>query len=99
MASMEALVPAVTWHLDEIDAARIGEQFLREQAQAHHELAPRRVPQPDDATQALPYKLVALLDRTDRMLAAYVLNRDCFNRTRLALIVMPVMATAPGVAP
>ncbi|WP_186214792.1 hypothetical protein [Burkholderia gladioli] len=86
---MDALVPAVTRHLDEVEAAQLGEQFLREQAGKHESLVLRRVPQSDDAAQMLPFKGVALMDDYDRMLAAYLLNRDSLNWTRLTLITAP----------
>ncbi|HIH2744873.1 TPA: hypothetical protein ACYLN4_000539 [Burkholderia lata] len=86
---MDALVPAVTRHLDEFEAAQLGEQFLREQAGKHEGVMLRRVPQPDDAAQMLPFKGVALMDDYDRMLAAYLLNRDSLNWTRLTLIAVP----------
>lgn len=86
---VNACIPAVTIHLDEIDAARIGEQFLKEQARIHTEKRLRRVPQPDDATQALPFKAVAMIDSDDHLLACYILNRTLLNRTQLTMVAGP----------
>lgn len=84
----DAILPSVSLHQDEIDALRVGEEFLNQQAALHTDKLLRRVPQPDDATQALPFKGVALMDDVDRMLAVYLVNRDAMNRTRLSLISM-----------
>lgn len=84
--TMDALMAPVTMHLDEIDAARIGEQFLREQAAKYSDRSVRRLAQKDDGAQALELKIVSLLDGDDRMLATYILNRDRKNWTQLTLV-------------
>lgn len=68
------------------NAARIGEQFLREQAAKYSDRSVRRLSQKDEGAQALELKIVSLLDGDDRMLATYILNRDRKNWTQLTLV-------------
>jgi hypothetical protein len=74
-------------HMDEIDAARVGEKFIHDKIAELGDEAKELVYADRDMQAALPrVKWTALFDCNDRLRAAYLLNRDLMNWCQVTLI-------------
>lgn len=81
-ALREEAEPIPTIFMDELDAARAGHAWL----QHYLPQGVRLVYSDDTGRAAPPVKWVALFDRYDRLVAAYLLTRDAKNFTQLTLV-------------